>query len=144
MVCALYANQRNVPTVVTKLGRGRIDEITDKLDLGTVISPKDIVSMHIIRYVRAIQNKEGAALTIHRIADGRVDASEFLVDETTKHIGIPLKDLHIKKDILINSIARGDRFEIPNGDSTLEKDDIIVILSDDTTTIHQINDIFED
>ncbi len=144
MVCALYANQRNISTVVTKLGRGRIQELTDKLDLGSVVSPKDIVSMHIIRYVRAIQNKEGAALTIHRIADGRVDASEFLVDETTKHIGIPLKDLHIKKDILINSIARGDRFEIPNGDSTLEKDDIIVILSDDTTTIHQINDIFED
>lgn len=144
MVCALYANQRKISTVVTKLGRGRIDELTDKLDLGTIVSPKDIVSMHIIRYVRAIQNKEGAALTIHRIADGRVDASEFLVDDTTKHIGIPLKDLHIKKDILINSIARGDRFEIPNGDSTLEKDDIIVILSDDTTTIHQINDIFED
>ena len=144
MVCALYANKSNISTVVTKLGRGRIDELTDKLDIGSIVSPKDIVSMHIIRYVRAIRNKEGAALTIHRIANGRVDASEFVVDETTKHVGVPLKQLNIKKDILINSIARGDIFEIPNGDSTLEKGDIIVILTDDSTTVHQINDIFED
>lgn len=144
MVCALYANKSNISTVVTKLGRGRIDELTDKLDIGSIVSPKDIVSMHIIRYVRAIRNKEGAALTIHRIANGRVDASEFVVDETTKHVSVPLKQLNIKKDILINSIARGDIFEIPNGDSTLEKGDIIVILTDDSTTVHQINDIFED
>ncbi len=144
MVCALYANKSNISTVVTKLGRGRIDELTDKLDIGSIVSPKDIVSMHIIRYVRAIRNKEGAALTIHRIANGRVDASEFVVDDTTKHVGVPLKQLNIKNDILINSIARGDIFEIPNGDSTLEKGDIIVILTDDSTTVHQINDIFED
>lgn len=144
MVCSIYANQKNIPTVVTKLGRGRIAALTDKLDLGTVICPKDLVSMHIIRYVRAIQNKQGAALTIHRIADGRVDASEFIVDANTKHLGIPLKDLHIKENILINSIARGNKFEIPNGDSTIEKGDTIVILSDDITTVHQINDIFED
>ncbi len=144
MVCALFANQRKISTVVTKLGRGRIADLTDKLELGSTVCPKEIVSMHIIRYVRAIQAKEGAALTIHRIADGRVDASEFVVDETTKNVGIPLKELRIKKDILINSIARGDLFEIPNGDSTLEKGDIIVILTDGTTTVHQINDIFED
>lgn len=144
MVCSIYANQKKVPTVVTKLGRGRIAALTDQLDLGTIICPKDLVSMHIIRYVRAIENKQGAALTIHRIADGRVDASEFIVDENTKYLGIPLKDLHIKDNILINSIARGNLFEIPNGDSTIEKGDTIVILSDDITTIHQINDIFED
>ena len=144
MVSSIMARQKKIPTVVTKLGRGRINALTDLLDLGSVISPKDLVSMHIVRYVRAIQNKQGAALTIHRIAEDRVDASEFRVDETTKHLGIPLKDLHIKKNILINSIARGNLFQIPNGDSTLEKGDIIVILSDETTTIHQINDIFED
>lgn len=144
MVCSLYAQQNNVQTVITKLGRGKIPALSDKLDLGSVVCPKDIVSMHIVRYVRAIENNEGAALSIHRICDDRVDASEFLVDSQTKYLGIPLKDLHIKQNILINSIARGNVFEIPNGDSTLEKGDIIVILSDDSTTVHQINDIFED
>ena len=144
MIASIYAKQKNIPTVITKLGRGGIQELTNMLDLGSIVSPKDLVSMHIVRYVRAIENKEGAALTIHRIADGRVDASEFLVDDSTKHLGTQLKDLHIRDNILINSIARGNRFEIPNGDSTIEKGDIIVILSDDTTTIHQINDIFED
>lgn len=144
MIASIYAKQKNIPTVITKLGRGGIHELTNMLDLGSIVSPKDLVSMHIVRYVRAIENKEGAALTIHRIADGRVDASEFLVDDSTKHLGTQLKDLHIRDNILINSIARGNRFEIPNGDSTIEKGDIIVILSDDTTTIHQINDIFED
>lgn len=144
MVSSLYAQQKDVSTVITKLGRGKIPALADKLDLGSVVCPKDLVSMHIVRYVRAIENNEGAALSIHRIADDRVDASEFLVDESTKHLGTPLKDLHIKKNILINSIARGNVFEIPNGDSTLEKGDVIVILSDDSTTVHQINDIFED
>lgn len=144
MIASVYANSKNVPTVITKLGRGEISDLTDKLDLGSIICPKDLVSMHIVRYVRAIKNKEGAALTIHRIADGKVDASEFLVDSSTKHLGTPLKQLHIKKSILLNSIARGNQFEIPNGDSTIEEGDIIVILSDDTTTVHQINDIFED
>lgn len=61
--------------------------------------------------------KEGAALTIHSIADGQAEAIEFMVDDQTLHCGEPLKVIHLKRNVLIACIIHGSRTEIPAGDS---------------------------
>ena len=100
--------------------------------------------MYIVRYVRAMQSKEGAALTIHRIADGNAEAIEFLVDKDTRHIGEKFKNIRIKKNILICSVGRGMHTEIPNGDSSFKVGDTVIIITSHDMVVHQLNDIFED
>ena len=142
MIVSLYANSVGIPQVITKLGYVSNQSILDTLKLGSVVCPKDLVSNNIVRYVRAMQNQSGAAISVHAIADGKVEAMEFLVTENTKGCGIPLKNLKPRANVLIASITHGSVTEIPNGDSMFHAGDTLVIVTTDRGSIRQINDIF--
>ena len=105
MVISLQGTIRHVPQVITKLGRVDNSHILDRLPIGSTISPKQLCCNAIVRYVRALRNQTGAAQTVHTIADGHAEALEFRVDENTKHIGEPLKNLHLKKNVLVVCIT---------------------------------------
>ena len=142
MIVSLYANSVGVPQVITKLGHIANQSIIDTLKLGSVVCPKDLVANNIVRYVRAMQNQTGAAISVHSIADGQVEAMEFHVDENTKGCGIPLKNLTPKTNVLIASITHGSVTEIPNGDSMFHAGDIVVVVTTGRGSIRQLNDIF--
>ena len=95
-----------------------------------------------LRYVRAMQNQTGAAVSVHSIADGQVEAMEFRVDKNTKNCGIPLKQLKPRPNVLIASISHGSVTEIPNGDSVFHAGDIVVVVTTGRGSIRQLNDIF--
>ncbi len=52
-------------------------------------------------------------------------------------IGVPLKDLKIKKNILICSVVRGRQVIIPDGSTTIELGDSVVVVSKE----HRFSDI---
>lgn len=143
MIISLYGTDCGVPQVITKLGRFDNTNILGNLSLGSIISPKELCSNTIVRYVRAMQNQTGAAQTVYTIADGQAEAAEFLVEEGTKYLGKPLKELHLKKNVLVACITKGARQEIPNGDSYFEKGDTVIIVTNGKKGIYQLNDIFE-
>ncbi len=144
MIVSLYAGNAGVPQVITKLSNSANRNIIDTLNLGSVVCPKDLVVSHIVRYVRAMQNQTGAALSVHSIADGQVEAMEFLVDKNTKNCGIPLKNLKPKPNVLIAGITHGAWTEIPNGDSMFHRgDSVVVVVLHGDTAVRQINDCFE-
>ena len=144
MIVSLYAENAGLPLVITKLGKASNRNILDTLNLGSVVCPKDLVVSNIVRYVRAMQNQTGAAVSVHSIADGQVEAMEFVVDKNNKHCGIPLKNLKPKPNVLIASITHGAWTEIPNGDSMFHKgDSVVVVVTRGDTQVRQLNDIFE-
>ena len=142
MILSIYGNQSGVPQVITKLGRYENTKIVDSLPIGSVISPKNLCCNIIVQYVRALHNKTGAAVAVHLIADGRVEAIEFLADETTPKCGVPLKELKLKKNVLIVCITHEGVTEIPNGDSIYRPGDTLVVVSGGGNVISSINDIF--
>ena len=144
IVISLYGNSRKVPHLITKLSHAENNRMLDSLPLGSVIAPKELVCSSIVRYVRAMQNKEGAAITIHRIADGQGEAIEFNVDKDTKYLGVPLKDMNLKPNVLIASITDGMNTEISTGNSKFKVGDNVIVVTNKTTSIRQLNDIFED
>lgn len=142
MVLSIYGQSFGVPQVITKLGRADNPKVLDSLELGSVICPRKLSCTGIVRYVRAMQNQEGAAVTVHSIADGQAEAVEFRLDEKSPHCGEPLKNLRLRKDLLIAAITHGAQTEIPGGDSRFEKGDSVVIVSGGGTVIRQFSDIF--
>ena len=66
-----------------------------------------------------------------------------MVNQTTRHLGIPLKDLHLKKGILVAVIIHQGRTVIPEGSSTIQLGDTVIIISSGHG-IQDINDIFDD
>ena len=143
MILSLYGTSRNIPQVVTKLNQGANRTMTGALSLGGVVSPRELACSDIVRYVRAMEKQTGAAISVHTIADGQVEALEFLVDENTRHCGKPLKEIRLKPNVLLVSISHGANTEIPNGDSVFREGDIVVVVdSNSREIIRQLNDIF--
>lgn len=142
IIISLHANRAGVPLVITKLGHISSQSILDSLKLGSVVCPKDLVVSDILRYVRAMQNQAGAAVSLHHIADGQVEALEFPVDVHTKNCGVPLKDLKRKNNVLIAGITHGSKTEIPNGGSMFHAGDTVVVVTGNRGSVRQLNDIF--
>ena len=144
IVTSMYANLNNVSNIVTKLGRGEETDLIENMPIGSVVCPKQLCTMHIVRYIRAMQNKEGAALTVHRIAAGNAEAIEFMVDENTRHIGDQLKNIKTIKNALIVTISHNGKAEIAHGSSSFQDGDIVVVITNKETAVRQLNDIFAD
>lgn len=142
IIISLFGNTCKIPQVITKVDHTDNSALLDSLSLGSVVCPKEICCNSIVKYIRAMQNKSGAALTIHSIADGQAEAMEFRVDATTMHCDEPLKHLTIKKNVLIACITHGSETEIPNGDSSFSIGDTVIVIATSGTTIHQLNDVF--
>ncbi len=142
VIISMYGQNCGVPQIITKLDRMDDARIIDKLPIGSVICPRKLCCTNILRYVRALQNQAGAAVTIHTIADGQAEAMEFIVDKTTLHKNKPLKEIRLKENILIACITHNGKIEIPSGDSCFDDGDRLVIVEQRDDVILQLNDIF--
>ena len=79
---------------------------------------------------------------IDETMDGQAQAIEFRVDEQTKHCGEALKDIKIRKNVLVVCITHNGKIEIPNGNSSFKKGDGIIIVTSSGDVVRQLNDIF--
>ena len=128
IIISMFANTIGVKKVITKINRISFDML-NSIGLETVISPKLIASNKILRYVRALQNLgSGSIQTLYKIVNGKAEAMEFNVTEESKCIGIPFKDLKLKKDLLIGCIIRNNKLIFPGGNDMLSpKDNVMVV-----------------
>jgi Trk K+ transport system NAD-binding subunit len=70
-------------------------------------------------------------VALYRIADDRAEALQFNVNHHKVLTGKALKDLHhkLRQGVLITAIVRGNTFVIPNGDTVIEGDDSIIVIT---------------
>jgi len=138
-----YASSQNVPKVITKVNRPELALMAEKLGLDTIVSPKEITSDAIVRYARALQNSVGSKMeTLYKIMDGKAEALEFIVEDGFKWENIPLRDLKIKKNIIVSGILRGKKAIIPSGDDCILSGDRVIIIAT-SSQIETLSDIIE-
>ena len=130
IITSLYAKKRAVGSIVTKVNREHFTEILESSDLDCIVTPKELVAQQLARYVRAMHDSMGSSMeTLYRLADGKVEALEFRVTEGAACIGIPLKSLKLKPNVLVCAVIRGDRSIIPDGETTICAGDHAIIVS---------------
>ena len=120
------ANAKNI----VKINRIRVEEVSEELNVGSVVSPKFITTEFILQYVRAMENSKSnnSIETLYRLMDNRVEALEFVVCGTPGLTGVQLQDLKLKKNLLLCCINRGGNIITPSGqDCLLEGDSVIVV-----------------
>ena len=143
ILISLYGSRKGVRQNVTKITHFKDSDIINALPLGSIISPDELCCNRIVRYVRAMKNQTGAAVSVHLIADRKAEAMEFRVDEHTLHCGEPLRNIRMKSNVLLACITNAGAISIPNGDSVFRKGDTIVVVTTGENIIYQLNDIFE-
>ncbi|MCI8280939.1 MAG: Trk system potassium transporter TrkA [Lachnospiraceae bacterium] len=143
VMLSLFARRASKAKTVTKIQRIAYDEIINSMDLGSVLYPKYITADYIIQYVRAMQNSIGSNVeTLYRLSDDRVEALEFVVGKQSPVIGIALKDLKLKENLLIGCINRRGKIIIPGGQDSLEQGDTVVVVTTNKG-FHDLRDILK-
>ena len=144
LIISLYAMQQGVPKTITKCNRQNYIGIARTMGLNSIISAKSVTASQILHIVRGMQNSQGSVMnSLHRIADGDAEVLEFKVGPSTKNLGVPLKDLKLKSDVLIAVIVRGRTIIIPEGSTFLAEDDTVIIIARNGI-ITDLNDIYQD
>lgn len=134
IMLALYAERVSKAKVISKVGRIDFEEVIDHLPLGSVVYPKNITAEMIVQYVRAMGNAHGNNVeTLYRLLDGKVEAMEFVVRPEAKDIiGVPLRDLKLRNNLLICSITRKNTVITPSGNDCLMEGDVVIIVTTQT------------
>lgn len=129
IVTSMYASQCKVGTIVTKINREHFTDIMESSGLDCIVSPKELVAQQLARYVRAMSNSAGSSMeTLYKLADGRVEALEFTVGEGFAGAGQTLRELKLRRGVLVCAVIRGTKSIIPDGSTALcAKDHIIVV-----------------
>ena len=142
LLMALTAQHAGVPKVVAKMNRPNYMELVHDTGIDSIISPKNIVANQITSYVRALANSEGSAVeSLYRLLDGSVEALEFSVTGNSEMLlDIPLKDLKLKKGVLLAAIVRNNETIIPGGMTCIKAGDRVVVVTR-ITGLDDLNDI---
>ena len=143
ILISFFAQSQNVPRVIAKVNRNELAVMAEKLGLDSIVSPKKAVSNVVTSYARALQNTLGSNVeTMYKLMNGSVEALEFNVQADFKSQHIPLKDMQLKKDVLVAGIIRKRKAFVPTGDDEIVAGDkIIVIAKSNEQKMNDLSDI---
>ncbi len=139
ILLSFTAANHNVSKVISKVNREAFASVAAKLGLDCMLSPKQLVANVIVRYARALENsiESSQVETLYKLMDGKAELLEFIIKSDNKATGVPLKDLSLKKNVLVCGIIRNRKPIVPSGDDILLSGDHVIVLSSG----HRMNDV---
>ena len=144
IIASMFAKKCNVSKIVTKVNREHFSDILESTGLESVVATRQLVSQQLARYVRGMSNSLGSSMeTLYRLADGKVEALEFKVSEKSDCIGVPLRNLRLKPNVLICAVIRDRKSIIPDGQTVIEPGDHAIIVTA-AGRLKVLDDIVED
>lgn len=146
IIISLFAMTRKVDKVITKVNRLNMMKTLSSIGLECIVSPGNISANNIIRYIRAIGNTSGSSVqTLYKIVDGKAEAIEFIASENFGALGVPIKDMKLKKNLLIACIIRQGRILYPHGGDTIAAgDSVVVVTKSSDEALEDLSDIIDD
>ena len=141
----MYANMAGVPQAIPKVNRTEYVTVCQNCGIKSIISPKDICAQEIVHYVRAMQSTSAdSILSVYRLMDGKVETLEFEVTDDVPHLGEKLADVKLKPNMLIACITRHGKVIFPGGSDSLQKGDVVVVVTSGDRVVVELREIFED
>ena len=144
-IISLYAQQMGVDRVITKVNHSHQNMIRNLgLGLDSMITPQTITAHIVSNFVNGLVGAIGSVFrTTHPIYERdeiAISAVEFVLSKRARCQNIALKDLNIKRGVLVGCIARDSEIIIPSGDSRLQIGDSVILITKNME-IRDIDDI---
>lgn len=138
-IVSLYAKTQGTKKIITLISAMQYVDLFKGMGLDGIVSPKYSTSNEILRYVRSLAvTKDIEIESLHKLMEDNFEALECVIKEPVEGItGIPLKNLKLRRDVLIASIVHKDKIVIPSGNDKMESGDTVILF----TTGVEINDI---
>ena len=140
-LASLYAYEKGVKKIITKINRTAITRLFDKDKLKSIVNPKRIIADEIIRTVRSQMSAiDSDLLGLYTLADEQVEAMQFQVAGNSKFLGKKLIDLQFIENTLVAYIIRDGRLFFPTGMDDIRENDLVLIVTKNDEII-DIDDI---
>ncbi len=138
-IVSLYAKTQGTKKIITLISAMQYVDLFKGMGLDGIVSPKYSTSNEILRYVRSLAvTKDIEIESLHKLMEDNFEALECVIKEPVEGItGIPLKNLKLRRDVIIASIVHKDKIVIPSGNDKMESGDTVILF----TTGVEINDI---
>ena len=141
ILISYYAMSQSVSKTVTKVNRDELHSVAEKLGLDSLVSPRKVTADVIVKYARALENTlDNQIEALYSIMGDMAEALEFKVLSGSKVTNIPLKDIKLKKGVLIAGIIRGKEVIIPGGEDVILPEDKVIVIAEGTQ-IYELSDI---
>lgn len=147
LVVSLFAWSCKIRKIITKVVSVNYTKMLANVEIDNTLSPHLIVLSSIHRFIRGINNSEekgGKIKSLYRFSKNKAESIELEITEDFNHIGKSLKEVRIKKEVVIAFIIRKREVIIPNGDTTLEKGDRVIVVASADKNIGNITEIVEE
>ncbi|MBE6798782.1 MAG: Trk system potassium transporter TrkA [Ruminococcaceae bacterium] len=142
ILLSFFALSNCVRKVITTVSRPELASMAENLGLDSIVSPKKLISDILTRYARALDNSKGSNVEkLYKIIDGKAEALEFNVKKDFEGLNLPIKELKLKKNVLIAGIIRGRQGIIPTGDDCFKANDKVIIIAAGIK-MNDLSDIF--
>jgi trk system potassium uptake protein TrkA len=109
---------------VTRISKFSYFPLVSAIGLDHIVSSRLAAINTILQHVR-----RGKVLSAMALKGEEAEVLEAVALETSDVVGKPLRNIHFPKGALVVSIIRADEVIIPTGDSVIQPEDRIIILS---------------
>ena len=144
IMLTLYAADVSDAKVITKIQRRTFHNVISRLQLGSIIYPREITAEAIVAFVRGMtaSRDNDNIETLYHMFDNRVEAVEFSVRAESKATGVMLKDLELRDNTLVACIIREGQSRIPRGQDVIRTGDNVVVVTTHMG-LHVLDDILK-
>lgn len=130
LMASIYAQKCGVKKIVLKINRENYIGLVKGMGLDSIVSPKQLTSDTLLRYVRGRSNTKGATVErMYRILGNNIEALEFIAGKNAPYLEVPLKDLRLPKETLLAVIVRDRQVIIPFGNDFVKLGDTVIIIT---------------
>ena len=160
VIVSMFTRTCGVERIITKVDRLSFIKMLPQLGVDCTVSPRQISSATVLRYLRGMENGKKLAQklsgkdandipsigikSLYKLCDDRAEALEFDVDEHFGLLGVPFasEKFKLKPNTLIASIVRHGKVIYPHGGSTLEVGDSVIVVTTNPQ-LSELNDILD-
>ncbi|MGC2872688.1 Trk system potassium transporter TrkA [Ihubacter sp. rT4E-8] len=124
LLLALTAKQHGIDDVISKVSHESYKDLIERMGVDMVLNPLDITASNILRFIQGSKKIISSVLI-----QGQAEIMEIVAHSHMTMLGVPLSQLNLPDGVLIAAIHRGQQVIIPGGDTAIQWNDRVIILS---------------
>ena len=134
IILGAYARNAGVGKAIAKVNEDHLLALAESFGLEASVQPRYITAQQVLQYVRSMDNASSSSGVemLRRILDGKLEVLEFRASVASPCIGVPLRTLRIRPDVLVAAIIRDGKCLIPGGNDEIWAGDSVLAVTTKT------------
>jgi trk system potassium uptake protein TrkA len=124
ILASLLAKRSGTKRVMTLVNNVSYEPLISTLGVDVVVIPQAITVSTILQHVR-----RGRIRAVHSLREGLGEVIEAEALETSSLVGVPLREAHLPKGIVVGAVLRGETVIMPRPDTVIKAKDRVVLFA---------------